>query len=396
MAKKNINIGVNPNDGTGDVVREAFRKAKENFDELYARPTGDMNKSTYDSDNSGAVDQADKITGVDAAGNVTYYGKDAAGNIGFHSFSEDKVAVYDAGVAGFEGVLYIDIANFKLYLWDDVNEVYINASGGIDEAALENILVNTTRSYNNAQNAALSTLTDATTLTWDLLTQQGAYLLATSGVGDTRTLPNSTLFGIPAGSYAEILFKQDATGGRKIAFDTNFGDVIGTFDERPNEYTLILVKVVATDKARVVLSEWSGAGANSYNNAFSREFKGITDTNYTLVAGDENKFLLFTTDAATTITVPDNLFSDYVTILGATAGTTTFSGGAGNMVVLPPNGSLAKVKKTGFFRLKVNQTGTSGYLSGDLVKTFDVFQSPNGTLYKAAITDSGQWDITVL
>jgi hypothetical protein len=126
MAKQNINIGVNPNDGTGDVVREAFRKSKENFDELYARPTGDMNKSTYDSDNSGAVDQADKITGVDAAGNVTYYGKDAAGNIGFHSFSEDKVAVYDAGVAGFEGVLYIDIANFKLYLWDDVNEVYVN------------------------------------------------------------------------------------------------------------------------------------------------------------------------------------------------------------------------------------------------------------------------------
>jgi hypothetical protein len=260
MAKQNINIGVNPNDGTGDVVREAFRKSKENFDELYARPTGDMNKSTYDADNSGAVDQADKITGVDAAGNVTYYGKDAAGTIGFHTFSPDKVDSYadfaSFPVAGFEGVLYIDLENLALHLWDDVNEVYVEASGGIDEAALENILVNTTRSYNNAQNAALSTLTDATTLTWDLLTQQGAYLLATSGVGDTRTLPNSVLSGVAVGSYAEILFKQDATGGRKIAFDTNFGDVIGTFDERANEYTLILVKVVATDKARVILSNW--------------------------------------------------------------------------------------------------------------------------------------------
>jgi hypothetical protein len=147
MAKQNINIGVNPNDGTGDVVREAFRKSKENFDELYARPTGDMNKSTYDSDNSGAVDLADKVTGVDAAGNVTYYGKDAAGNIGFHSFSEDKVAVYDAGVAGFEGVLYIDIANFKLYLWDDVNEVYVLAggSGGTATSRTVKQITNTTQ-----------------------------------------------------------------------------------------------------------------------------------------------------------------------------------------------------------------------------------------------------------
>jgi hypothetical protein len=150
--------------------------------------------------------------------------------------------------------------------------------------------------------------------------------------------------------------------------------------------------VVSSGTKKMLLND----GWQPYNDAFSREFKGITDTNYTLVAGDENKFLLFTTDAVTTITVPDNLFSDYVTILGATAGTTTFSGGAGNMVVLPPNGSLAKVKKTGFFRLKVNQTGTSGYLSGDLIKTFDVFQSPNGTLYKAQITDLGQWDITAL
>jgi hypothetical protein len=326
MAKQNINIGVNPNDGTGDVVREAFRKSKENFDELYARPTGDMNKSTYDSDNSGAVDQADKITGVDAAGNVTYYGKNAAGTIGFHTFSPDKVAVYDAGVAGFDGVLYIDVANFKLYLWDDVNEVYVEASGGIDEAALENILVNTTRSYNNAQNAALSTLTDATTLAWDLLTQQCAYLLATSGVGDTRTLPNSTLFGIPAGSYAEILFKQDATGGRKIAFDTNFGDVIGTFDERPNEYTLILIKVVATDKARVVLSEWSGSGAISYN----RPVKTVSTTTYTFVAEDARKWLRFTNASGCTATIDNSVFKAEDELMGdAKGGNVTFAAGTG-------------------------------------------------------------------
>ena len=36
MGKQNVNIGVEGNDGTGDSIREAFRKANENFTELYA------------------------------------------------------------------------------------------------------------------------------------------------------------------------------------------------------------------------------------------------------------------------------------------------------------------------------------------------------------------------
>ena len=36
MAKQIINIGIEGNDGTGDAIRDAFRKANENFTELYA------------------------------------------------------------------------------------------------------------------------------------------------------------------------------------------------------------------------------------------------------------------------------------------------------------------------------------------------------------------------
>jgi hypothetical protein len=36
MTKQYINIGVEGNDGTGDSIRDAFRKANENFSELYA------------------------------------------------------------------------------------------------------------------------------------------------------------------------------------------------------------------------------------------------------------------------------------------------------------------------------------------------------------------------
>jgi len=36
MAKQEIDIGVEGNDGTGDSIRESFRKTNENFNELYA------------------------------------------------------------------------------------------------------------------------------------------------------------------------------------------------------------------------------------------------------------------------------------------------------------------------------------------------------------------------
>ena len=36
MAKLDIDIGVEGNDGTGDSIRESFRKVNENFQELYA------------------------------------------------------------------------------------------------------------------------------------------------------------------------------------------------------------------------------------------------------------------------------------------------------------------------------------------------------------------------
>ena len=36
MTKQTIDIGVQGNDGTGDSIRESFRKVNANFNELYA------------------------------------------------------------------------------------------------------------------------------------------------------------------------------------------------------------------------------------------------------------------------------------------------------------------------------------------------------------------------
>ena len=35
MARQDIDIGVEGNDGTGDSIRESFRKVNENFTEIY-------------------------------------------------------------------------------------------------------------------------------------------------------------------------------------------------------------------------------------------------------------------------------------------------------------------------------------------------------------------------
>ena len=40
MAKQTVNIGTNQDDGTGDVLRDAFNKINQNFDEVYTELGG--------------------------------------------------------------------------------------------------------------------------------------------------------------------------------------------------------------------------------------------------------------------------------------------------------------------------------------------------------------------
>jgi hypothetical protein len=44
MAQQIINIGILPNDGTGDPLRVAYNKINDNFDELYAATTSYVSK----------------------------------------------------------------------------------------------------------------------------------------------------------------------------------------------------------------------------------------------------------------------------------------------------------------------------------------------------------------
>lgn len=46
--------------------------------------SGDMLKSTYDTDNDGIVDSSEAVNGVGTAGNSKYYGTNSGGTPGFY------------------------------------------------------------------------------------------------------------------------------------------------------------------------------------------------------------------------------------------------------------------------------------------------------------------------
>lgn len=99
-----------------------------------------------------------------------------------------------------------------------------------------------------------TTLTDASVLLWNLSTEKLAYLLATSAIGNTRTLPNSVITsGQNSGNY-QLFFKQDAVGGRTILFEDSFS-VFGDFNTLPNGVTIISIVTRGVDSMVVLTAE---------------------------------------------------------------------------------------------------------------------------------------------
>jgi len=56
MAKQVINIGTNPNDNTGDSIRDAFDKTNDNFTDLYDNKQSTMTKAAYTDVDTGTDD----------------------------------------------------------------------------------------------------------------------------------------------------------------------------------------------------------------------------------------------------------------------------------------------------------------------------------------------------
>ena len=78
MARQNINIGTNPNDGSGDPLRVAFRRTNENFIDLYEKLEE-------------AVTLASRDLLVDTTGNVNDGDSDDLDIIGYKGYMLYKI-----------------------------------------------------------------------------------------------------------------------------------------------------------------------------------------------------------------------------------------------------------------------------------------------------------------
>lgn len=72
--------------------------------------------------------------------------------------------------------------------------------------------------FTGQQYFAQATLTDASPITWNLSTQQAAYVLLTAAIGATRQLQNPT--NLKVGASYTLIVQQSSTGNNALTYGT--------------------------------------------------------------------------------------------------------------------------------------------------------------------------------
>ncbi len=154
MARKIVDIGVSGNDGTGDSIREAFRKTNENFQELYAVfGQGGFLKFTDLSDTPDTlVGQGNKIPVVNSIGTSIVF-KDLFSPDGTISFDYSESETFDlVSVSRASGIATITVsAAHNLVPGQRISVTSTdNTSFNVTSALLLSGTTGSTLVYNNA------------------------------------------------------------------------------------------------------------------------------------------------------------------------------------------------------------------------------------------------------
>ncbi len=158
MARQEVDIGVEGNDGTGDSVRESFRKVNENFREIYA-VVGKGGQISFTS-LADTPDSLDEFEGGGIKAFIPAVKQDATGITVLELASDSSEAEADQGTVdtiGFDvstpGKLILKIANVTII--KDPAPVLggpLNAAGQV----IANVDTNNITSFNNVHGTALS------------------------------------------------------------------------------------------------------------------------------------------------------------------------------------------------------------------------------------------------
>lgn len=235
-------------------------------------------------------------------------------------------------------------------------------------------------------------LTDSATVNWNVSENQVARLLATSAVGNTRsvTLSNSN----PGVNY-QLTYIQDATGGRELDL-SNFDKVYGSIDLAANAESIITVMVTnqGTSIAVITSDESTKISYNDLQDLPIRTLK-VVSGNYVAEIEDKNKIV--SNPDNSTFKVPVDTFEEGDVLKGVASGTindTIFieSNNALNenptsIEIITPSGLKREVPRNGSFTIEM-VSPTLGILTGDLVKEYEITASPDGTLWKTGQVDN--------
>lgn len=182
------------------------------------------------------------------ATDVVNYSWDAEGNVWVNNGSGGSGAVNTDALPEGSTNLYFTISRFLANL----TTANVKAALGITTLSGSNTGDQDLSIYELKNNE--TPLTDASVLLWNLSTEKVAYLLATSAIGNTRTLPNSVITsGQNSGNY-QLFFKQDAVGGRTILFEDSFS-VFGDFNVQPNGVTIVSIVTRGINSMVVLTAE---------------------------------------------------------------------------------------------------------------------------------------------
>ena len=338
MAQEIINVGTNPNDGTGDTLRGAFVKTDNNFDDLYTNKQNTLISGTnIKTINGNSVLGSGNLTigGITGSGTDNYIPRfngttalensiifDDGTNIGIGTVSPISKFNLVGGAASFDFGGFANIPAIKLLASGDEPTLrFYRPSGGSPNARIfqiQNTIGDLTFGYALANKYSESTFTEAMRITSignvGIGTSSPSAKLHVEGTNNQILISGGTVQSI--GSFA---------GGTMISYDDSNSDwdlFAGVFNYNVTSTSFYLNSILVNDVSNsVIFGAKNLPNATTISNASNETLIGVYHEN--------------TTDWETAIYAKRNIYcedGDVTTIL----------------TIAAPNSSIDLVAKIGY------------------------------------------------
>ena len=285
MARKIVDIGVEGNDGTGDSIREAFRKSNDNFRELYAvfGQEGTLAFTDLGDTPTSYAGQANKLTVVNSTGTALEF-KELVGASGL------EITYPTTGE--FAGKIVLENRSIAL-----INDTSPKLGGSLDARGnpIGNIIDPIEQRVNGLTGIVAITTTTVSGISTD-----------TYYITDVRNSFGNIPTGVVAGMTLQRTSGQGAIGvGAKIStWDPNTGIIVFTVASTPVTAGTVIFNAIGVDPVADfnTLHGYSGARYVTADKfAISR---GYADRNYVNANGDTMSGPLIVPAGATGAQVP--------------------------------------------------------------------------------------------